>query len=73
MFFNRTYFDFLFLPRESLLEDLEPWVLLDPGSWICWALTRAELRRGLRVEVPKKVKVYDQFTVDYSRQFRHSR
>lgn len=54
MFFNLTYFDLLFLLRESLLEDLEP---LAPGNWICvaaccWAAT-AELRRGLRVDVPK--------------------
>jgi hypothetical protein len=53
MFFNRTYLDLLFLLRESLL-DFDP---LAPGNWICvaacWALTRAELSLGFRVDVPK--------------------
>lgn len=55
MFFNLTYLDLLFLPRESL-EDFEPCGLLEPGSWICWALTRAEFNRGFRVDVPKIAK-----------------
>jgi hypothetical protein len=54
MFFNRTYFDLLFLLR--LLEDFDPWGLLDPGNWIwvaaCWA-TSAEFSRGFLVDVPK--------------------
>jgi hypothetical protein len=56
IFFNRTYFDRLFLLRDNLLEDFELCGLLDPGNWICvaacWA-TSAEFSRGLRVEVPK--------------------
>lgn len=62
MFFKRTYLDRLFLPRESLLEDLALCGLLPPGSWLCWALTSAELSRGLRVEVPKiEISVSDRF------------
>lgn len=54
MFFNLTYFDLLFLPRDSLLDDLEPCVLADdPGSWSCCALTSAEFIRGFLVDVPK--------------------
>lgn len=69
MFFNRTYFDLLFLPRDNF-EDLELWGLLDPGncSWVaaCWALTRAELSRGFRVDVPTMTR---ERTVSISRHF----
>lgn len=58
MFFNRIYFDRLFLLFDILLEDFEPCGLLEPGNWIwvaaCWA-TSAEFIRGFRVEVPKKI------------------
>lgn len=32
IFFNRTYFDRLFLLRDILLEDLDVCELLDPGN-----------------------------------------
>lgn len=68
MFFNRTYLDLLFLLRESLLEDFEPCGLLEPGSWICCALTRAEFSRGFLVDVPKMTEMIrrlaDTFEVD---------
>lgn len=58
MFFNRTYFDLLFLFFDILLDDLEPLALGGPpGLCIvaaCCALTRAEFKRGFLVEVPKK-------------------
>lgn len=64
MFFNLTYFDLLFLLRESLLEDFDP---LAPGNCICvaacWALTSAEFNLGFLVDVPKKKVVLNIFTV----------
>lgn len=49
MFFNRTYFDLLFLFLDILLDDFDP---LDEPCIVDCCATSAEFSRGFLVEVP---------------------